>query len=97
MSIIKKPLVTEKMTGLQERGLKQYGFVVAKTASKDEIKKAIENVYEVEVVGIRTMVVAGKKRNRVTRSGYLVGRAPSYKKAIVTLAEGQVIDFYKNI
>lgn len=97
MSIIKKPLVTEKMTGLNERGIMQFGFVVDKTAKKNQIKAEIERVYEVNVVGIRTMVYAGKARSRMTRSGHLKGRSPSYKKAIVTLAPGQAIDFYKNI
>lgn len=97
MSVIQKPLVTEKMTGLVERGLRQYGFVVDKDATKAEIKAEIERVYEVTVEGIRTMVYAGKKRNRMTRSGYISGRTPKYKKAIITLAEGQEIDFYKNI
>ena len=97
MSIIKKPLVTEKMTGLTERGIKQFGFVVDKRANKKQIKAEIEKVYEVNIIGIRTMIYAGKARSRTTRSGQLKGRSPSYKKAIVTLAEGQEIDFYKNI
>ncbi|MCB9234280.1 MAG: 50S ribosomal protein L23 [Bacteroidia bacterium] len=97
MSIIKKPLVTEKMTGLQDRGTIQYGFVVDHGANKQQIKAEIERVYEVEITGIRTMVYAGKARARMTRSGFLKGRTPKYKKAIVTLASGQTIDFYKNI
>ena len=96
MSILKKPLVTEKMTTLGE-SKKQYGFVVEKTATKGQIKAAIQELYEVEVKAVRTMILPGKVRNRGTRSGYITGKTPAFKKAIVTLAPGQEIDFYKNI
>ena len=98
MSVLKKPLVTEKMTLLGEKeGEKQYGFVVDIKATKPEIKKAIEEMYEVEVKSLRTMVYAGKKRSRYSRAGVIMGKSPNYKKAIITLPEGQEIDFYKNI
>lgn len=93
--ILKKPLITEKMTTLTDkRG--QYGFVVEKKASKDEIKKAIEDFYGVEVASINTMIARGKSR-RNRRTGQISGYANSYKKAIVTLKEGQTIDFYESI
>lgn len=98
MSVLKKPLVTEKMTLLGEKeGQKQYGFVVDLGAKKPEIKTAIQEMYDVNVVSLRTMIVAGKKRSRYSKSGVIEGRSSNVKKAIVTLAEGEEIDFYKNI
>ena len=99
MSILKKPLVTEKMTAKSEDRFaqKQYGFVVDKSATKPDIRAAIEDLYDVDVLSIRTMVYAGKKRSRYTKSGVISGKSPNFKKAIVTLKEGQEIDFYKNI
>ncbi len=99
MNILKKPLVTEKMTAKQEAktGAKQYGFVVDKNASKPQIRSAIEKMYSVKVASIRTMVYAGKARSRIVRGGYVLGKSANFKKAIITLAAGQEIDFYKNI
>ena len=98
MSILKRPLVTEKMTDFAEKdGQKQYGFVVDINATKPEVRKAIEELYEVNVESIRTMVYQGKKRARYTKSGFIQGKSPNFKKAIVTLQDGQEIDFYKNI
>jgi large subunit ribosomal protein L23 len=98
MSVLKKPLVTEKMTLLGEKsGEKQYGFVVNIESSKPEIKTAIEKMYNVQVKSLRTMVYAGKKRSRYSRAGVIMGKSSNFKKAIITLAEGQEIDFYKNI
>ncbi len=96
MSIIIKPIVTEKMTGLGEE-LNRYGFEVRKNANKIEIKKAVEALYDVTVVDVNTMVVAPKKKSRYTKSGVVTGKTASYKKAIVTLKEGESIDFYSNI
>ena len=95
MSTLKKPLVTEKVSALNEKG--KYGFIVAFDANKVEIKKAVEKQYAVNVERVNTMVVMGKKKTRYTKAGVLAGRKPSYKKAIVTLAEGEVIDFYSNV
>ncbi len=93
--ILKKPLITEKMTAIMDkRG--QYGFVVDKKSTKDEIKKAIEDFYSVEVESVNTMIARGKaRRNR--RTGQISGYTDGYKKAIVTLKEGFKIDFYENI
>jgi len=95
MSILKRPLVTEKVSGLNEKG--KYGFIVELTANKVEIKSAVEKMYNVNVARVNTLSVMGKKKSRYTKAGVLVGRKPNYKKAIVTLAQGEVIDFYSNV
>lgn len=95
MSVLKKPLVTEKVSSLNEKG--KYGFIVEATANKVEIRKAVEKQYGVNVEKVNTMNVMGKLKTRYTKAGVLSGRKPSYKKAIVTLAEGEVIDFYSNV
>lgn len=96
MAILVKPLITEKMSLLSEsKG--QYGFRVALTATKPEIKLEIEKMYNVEVVKIRTLIVAGKRKSRFTKSGVSNGRSSNYKKAIVSLKDGESIDFYENI
>jgi large subunit ribosomal protein L23 len=96
MSILKKPLVTEKYAALNEK-LNQYGFIVDRKATKEQIKAEIEKVYEVAVTGVRTMVYAGKVKNRYTKRNFVTGRTPGFKKAIVTLKDGDQIDFYSNI
>ena len=96
MNILIKPIVTEKMTA-QGEDFNRYGFVVAKEANKLEIKQAVEELYNVKVSEVNTMRYAGKRKQRYTKSGVTVGRTSSYKKAVVTLAEGEVIDFYSNI
>ena len=96
MEIILKPVITEKMTGKGEQ-LNQYGFIVHKKANKLQIKHAVEDIYGVEVVTVNTMNYSGKEKSRFTKSGVISGRTKSYKKAIVTLAEGEIIDFYSNI
>lgn len=75
----------------------QYGFRVALTATKPEIKAEIEKMYSVEVAKIRTLVVAGKRKTRFTKSGVSNGKTNNFKKAIVSLKDGQSIDFYENI
>lgn len=75
----------------------RYGFVVDKRANKIEIKNAIESFYNVKVIDVNTMNYNGKVKSRYTKAGYLVGRTNAFKKAIVTLAEGNTIDFYSNI
>jgi large subunit ribosomal protein L23 len=95
MSILKRPLVTEKVSALNEKG--KYGFIVDAEANKVEIKKAVEKQYGVNVEKVNTMKVMGKMKTRYTKTGILAGRRPNYKKAIVTLAEGEVIDFYSNV
>ncbi len=96
MNIIKKPVVTEKMTQLGDK-LNRYAFIVEKKANKIQIKKAVEELYGVEVEAVNTMRYGGKRKSRFTRAGVVAGKAPSYKKAIITLADGELIDFYSNI
>lgn len=96
MNILLKPIVTEKMTG-QGEDMNRYGFVVAKTANKIEIKKAVEDLYGVTVQSVNTMRYGGKSKSKYTKSGAISGKSKSFKKAIVTLAEGENIDFYSNI
>ena len=94
--ILVKPLITEKMTADTEKN-NAYGFVVADSANKVEIKKAVEKEYGVTVTSVRTLRVDGKRRQRYTKTGIIKGRTVGYKKAIVSLAEGEMIDFYENI
>lgn len=95
MSVLKKPLVTEKVSALNEKGV--YGFIVALNANKVEIKKAVEKTYGVNVESVKTMRYAGKKKSRHTKSRVIVGKASSFKKALVTVSDGEVIDFYSGI
>lgn len=96
MQILKKPLITEKMTALTE-GLNRYGFVVDHKANKIQIKEAVEKMYGVSVESVNTMNFKGKHKTRYTKTGWVEGRTNQFKKAIVTLVEGDNIDFYSNI
>jgi len=96
MSIIKKPILTEKMMNETEQ-FNRYGFVVDKKANKIEIKKAVEDLFGVDVLAIRTMNYPPVRKTRYTKSGVVSGKTKAYKKAIVQIAEGQSIDFYNNI
>ena len=97
MAVIIKPLVTEKMTAMTEKMPNRFGFIVRPDANKLEIKKEVEALYNVKVVDVNTMKYAGKTKTRYTRSGLLKGRTNAYKKAVVTLRDGDTIDFYSNI
>lgn len=95
--VIKKPLITEKLTRLQET-LNQYAFEVDRNASKTEIKAELEALYpEVTITKIRTMINPGKPKGRYTKGGYLSGRSAATKKAIVSVKQGQEIDFFSEI
>lgn len=96
MEILIKPLVTEKMT-IQGEKLNRFGFVVDRRANKLEIKKAVEEMYGVTVKEINTVNYHGKRKSRMTKAGLLTGRTNHFKKAIVTLKEGDKIDFYSSI
>ena len=96
MGIIVKPVITEKMTEQGEK-LNQFGFIVDKRANKLQIKSEVEELYGVEVVSINTMNYSGKNKSRYTKSGLISGKSKAFKKAIVTLAEGESIDFFSNI
>ena len=92
--VLRRPVITEKNTMLMEIG--QYCFVVAKDANKIQIKDAVEKAFSVEVLAVNVMNVRGKERKRSSRHSrrQSVGRTPSWKKAIVTLKEGQTIDIF---
>ena len=96
MEIINKLNTTENMTDLVET-LNRYAFVVDRRANKIEIKAAVESAYDVTVEKINTMIQAGKSKSRFTKTGAVKGNTGHFKKAIVTLKEGDVIDFYSNI
>lgn len=95
MSVLVKPLITEKASSLNEKG--KYGFIVDKKANKIQIKQEVERMYGVNVASVNTMVYQGKVKNRYTKSRVVSGRTPAFKKAIVTVADGEVIDFYSGI
>lgn len=94
--ILIKPIITEKANALQEKR-KTFSFRVARQANKLEIKNAVQSLYGVNVEDVRTVVVPAKNKSRFTKSGFIKGRKPAYKKAYVTVAEGETIDLYANI
>ncbi len=96
MDILQKPIITEKMT-IQAEKLNRFGFIVAVDANKIQIKKAVEDLYSVTVESVNTMRYGGKSKSRFTKTGVQKGKTNSYKKAVVTLKEGDTIDFYSNI
>ena len=96
MGIIVKPIITEKMSAQAEK-LNRYGFVVVKSANKLEIKTAIEATYGVKVDSVNTQQYVGKVKTRNTTRGVAIGRVNRNKKAIVTLKDGETIDFYASI
>ncbi len=96
MAYIIKPIVTEKMNDITEKQNK-FGFIVRPEANKLQIKAEIEATYGVNVTGISTMKYAGKNKARYTKAGLVRGRSNAYKKAIVSIKEGESIDFYSNI
>ncbi|NQX96854.1 MAG: 50S ribosomal protein L23 [Flavobacteriales bacterium] len=96
MEILMKPVVSEKMTDLSEK-LNRYGFIVNHAANKIEIKKAVEKAYGVAVESVNTMNYGGKTMTRNTKAGLIKGKRNKFKKAIITVADGDVIDFYSNI
>lgn len=95
MAVLIRPLVTEKFSAMNEHG--KYGFVVDKAANKVQIKKEVERIYGVTVEDVNTMIHPGKSKSRYTKSGVISGSTPMYKKAIVKVADGDIIDFYSEI
>jgi large subunit ribosomal protein L23 len=93
--ILKRPIVTEKITGLQER--RQFSFEVSLDANKIEIAKAVEKKFKVTVISVRTMTIKGKRKTQLTRRGRFEGRKNTWKKAMVTLKEGDKIDYFENV
>jgi large subunit ribosomal protein L23 len=96
MGVILKPVITEKMTDKGEK-LNQYGFIVDNSANKLQIKDEVEDLYGVQVISVNTMNYSGKRKSRFTKSGVISGKSKAFKKAVVTVAEGEVIDFFSNI
>lgn len=96
MAYIIKPLITEKMTSITEKQNK-FGFIVRPDANKIEIAKEVEALYNVTVTAVNTCVYAGKNKTRYTKAGLIRGRKNAHKKAIVTVKDGETIDFYSNI
>lgn len=94
--VLVKPILTEKANAQQEK-LRRYAFRVNRKANKLEIKKAIQEFYGVTVVDVNTSVVPGKNKTRFTKAGYVQGQKPAYKKALVTVAEGESIDLYASV
>lgn len=96
MEIIVKPILSEKMTEMNEK-LNKVAFVVVQDANKITVKQAVEAMYNVKVTDVNIIRYQGKAKSRYTKAGMISGRTASYKKAIVTLAQGDSIDFYSNI
>lgn len=97
MAFIIKPVVTEKMTKITDKRPNRFGFIVRPEANKLQIKAEVESLYNVTVVDVNTAIYAGKRSARYTKAGLVRGQKNSFKKAIVTLKEGDSIDFYSNI
>ncbi len=94
--VLIRPVLSEKANAQQDK-LYRYAFRVARKANKLEIKKAVEEFYGVTVIDVNTVTAPGKNKTRYTKAGYISGQKPSYKKAFVTIAEGETIDLYSNI
>lgn len=97
MGILIKPILTEKQTAISEKFPNRYGFRVAPGANKVEIKNAVEELYGVTVKSVNTINYFGKLKSRYTKAGVIKGKTPAFKKAIITLKEGESIDFFSNI
>jgi large subunit ribosomal protein L23 len=95
-TVLIQPLITEK-TEKQSTKLNQFSFLVHRRSNKVEIRKAVEEMYGVSVEAVNTMVVPGKTKSRSTKTGVVRGRVSAYKKAVVTLTEGETIDFFAEI
>ena len=96
MEITIKPIITEKASNLTEK-LNRYTFAVSPEANKYQIKNLVESIYGVKVTRVNTINVRSKNKSRWTKSGLLRGKTAAWKKAIVSIADGQNIDFYSNI
>lgn len=91
--VLIKPILSEKANKQAEKS-NRYAFVVDRKANKLEIKKAVEQFYSVQVEDVNTLVMPSKKKAKYTKAGFIVGRKPAKKKAVVTVAEGETIDLY---
>ncbi len=95
IGIIYRPIVTEKSTQLQDKGI--YAFEVDPNANKIEIARAVQKKFNVTVENVRTMNYKGKTKTQLTRRGRFTGKTSHFKKAVVTLKTGDKIDFFENI
>jgi large subunit ribosomal protein L23 len=95
IGIIYRPIVTEKMTNMQEKGL--YAFEVDPNANKIDIARAVEKRFNVKVKNVRTMNFKGKTKTQMTRKGRFQGKTSRYKKAVITLKQGDKIELFGNI
>jgi large subunit ribosomal protein L23 len=95
--ILIRPLITEKMTNLTADQSNKYGFIVNTKANKIEIKKAIENKFNVNVVNVRTINYDGKTKTQFRKSGRFVGKTAKYKKAVITLKKGETIELFEQV
>ncbi|MCG9970146.1 MULTISPECIES: 50S ribosomal protein L23 [Christiangramia] len=96
MSILIKPVITEKATADSEMN-NRFTFVVSNKANKIQIKDAIESAYGVSVTKVRTINVRPDRKTKYTKSGMITGKTSAYKKAVVQVAEGETIDLYSNL
>jgi large subunit ribosomal protein L23 len=96
MQVLTKPLLTEKVAQLTEK-LNRFVFKVDHRANKIQIKAAVEEMYGVTVTAVNTMKYAGKLKSRSTKAGVVTGRIATYKKAVITLKDGETIDFYNTL
>lgn len=94
-SVLKRPIITEKVTA--QGALRKYTFEVEKTANKYEIKKAVEKMFDVKVEKVNTMRSIGKSKTRVSGGKQVTGKTSTIKKAIITVAEGEIIDLYGEV
>lgn len=95
LEILRRPIVTEKMTAMQEKG--HYAFEVEKRANKIEIARAVEKKFNVSVLSVRTVNCKGKTKSQLTRRGRFSGLTSSWKKALVRLKDGDKIEFFQNV
>ncbi len=95
MSVLKRPIITEKSQGMNPKG--KYSFEVIREANKIQIASAVEKMYGVNVEKVSTLNQFGKKKSRMTKTKLSTGRTSTFKKAIVTLKEGELIDFYAEL
>ncbi len=94
--VLIKPILSEKANKQSEK-MNRYTFIVDRKANKLEIKKAIEQFYGVQVEDVNTLVMPSKQKAKYTKAGFIVGRKPAKKKALVTVAEGETIDLYGTV
>ena len=96
-NILIRPLITEKMTNISADQEGKYGFVVNPKSNKLEIARAIEHKFNVHVISVRTLNYSGKTKTQFRKSGRFVGKTSKFKKAIVTLKEGETIELFEQV